>query len=124
MSSALLVSVLVEVQVRPADRRQLHPDDRVVGVLDAGLVLLLDPQLVRAAVRHRAHSASTERDEAAEVPDHTRPETPERGSVGVADFGRARVGEGLDLVGGHCGGRAPRDLANGGRVGLRPAVLV
>src|ERR671916_81562 len=49
---------VVEVQVGAADRRELHADDRVVGVLDAGLVLLLDPQLVRAAIRHRAHGVS------------------------------------------------------------------
>ena len=49
---------VVEVQVRPADRGEGHPDDRVVGVLDAWSVLLLDPDLVRPSVGHRAHSVS------------------------------------------------------------------
>src|ERR1700709_1997393 len=46
---------VVEVQVGAADCGQGDPDDRVVGMLDAGHRLLLDPQLVRAAVHHRLH---------------------------------------------------------------------
>src|SRR5699024_2932563 len=48
---------VVQVQVGAADGSELHPDDRVVRVLDGGDVLLLDADLVRTAVDHRAHGA-------------------------------------------------------------------
>ena len=46
---------VVEVQVRSADRRERHPHDRVIGMLDPGNVFFFDPDLVRSAVHHRPH---------------------------------------------------------------------
>jgi hypothetical protein len=46
---------VVEVQVRPADRRQRHPYDRVVGVLDGRHLLLFHANAVRPPVHHCAH---------------------------------------------------------------------
>src|SRR5690606_15017692 len=48
---------VVQVQVRAADRGELHLHDRVVRVLDLRTVLLLDTDLVRPAVGHGAHLA-------------------------------------------------------------------
>ena len=49
---------VIEVQVRSADGRQLHPHDRIIGMLDGRNVLVFNADFVWTAVRHRLHNSS------------------------------------------------------------------
>lgn len=49
---------VVQMQIRPADRRPLYPHNRIVRMLDARNILFFYPDLVRSSVYHRFQHAS------------------------------------------------------------------
>jgi hypothetical protein len=59
---------VIKVQVGSADRRQLHPHDCIIGMLDRRNVLLFNADSVGTAIRHGLHGFSYRIDGLRQIP--------------------------------------------------------